>query len=69
MVQSLTVVSHGKRGGAQHDQQLARTMGDIIKVTETGTGHNHNYRIICEAHELTRGATLWKTTRYLEPTH
>ena len=68
MVQALTVTSHGKNGGGQHAQQLALTIGNLIQVIETQTAHDSKYHIIGEAHELTMGATLWKTTWYLEPT-
>lgn len=67
-VQALTVASHGKQGGGHHAQQLALTLGDLITVTETQTAHDANYYVIGEAHELTNGANLWKTTWYLEPT-
>ena len=66
-VVALTVVSHGKNGGGHHDQQLAQTLGDLIRVQETQAAHDKNYYIIGEAHELTAGATFWKTTWYLEP--
>lgn len=65
-VTALTVVSHGKNGGGQHDQQLERTLGHQIRVKETQVAHDKNYYIIGEAHELTQGATFWKTTWYLE---
>ena len=67
LVQTVTLASHGKQGGAQHDEQLARTLGDLITVKETQTGHEGQYHVIGEAHELSAGATLWKTTWYLEP--
>ena len=66
-VQTLTLASHGKQGGGPHSEQLARTMGNLITIKETQTGHEGNYHVIGEAHELTAGATLWKTTWYLEP--
>lgn len=66
-VSALTVQSHGKNGGGHHAQQLSLTLGDLITVQETQSGHNKNYHVIGEAHELTMGATLWKTTWYLEP--
>jgi len=66
-VSAVTVLSHGKNGGGQHTHQLARTLGDLITVKETQTGHDKNYYIIGEAHELTASATLWKTIWYLEP--
>jgi hypothetical protein len=65
-VQSLSVVSHAKLGGGQHAQQLARTLGDKITVTETQTGHTGAYFIVGEAHEITNAGTLWKSTWYLE---
>jgi hypothetical protein len=68
MVQAVTLASHGKNGGTQHANQLALTMGSRIRVKETQTAHDSNYYIIGEAHELTSGATHWKTTWYLEPT-
>jgi hypothetical protein len=42
-VATLTVRSHGKNGGDQHAQQLARTIGDRIKVIENQTGHAGEY--------------------------
>ncbi len=66
-VNSITVVSHGVKGGAHHANQLALTIGDRITVRETQTAHESNYTIIGEAHELTNGMTLMKTTWYLEP--
>lgn len=66
-VQALTVASHGKQGGGHHAQQLALTLGNLITVTETQTAHDSDYYVIGEAHELTNGANLWKTTWYLEP--
>lgn len=71
---SASFYSHGIRGSdvghpthTLHTQQLARTIGDLITVKEKQTGNSKNYIIIGEAHELTMGATLWKTTWYLEP--
>jgi hypothetical protein len=66
-VSAMTMLSHGKNGGGQHTHQLARTLGDLITVRETQAAHDKKYYIIGEAHELTMGATLWKTTWYLEP--
>lgn len=66
-VQALTTASHGTNGGGHHHQQLALTLGDLISVAETQTGHSSDYYVIGEAHELTSGASLWKTTWYLEP--
>lgn len=67
LTHSITVLSHGKQGGGHHTQQLALTLGSLIRVQETQTDHDANYYVIGEAHELTSGATLWKTTWYLEP--
>ncbi|MBE2271325.1 MAG: hypothetical protein IAE80_24035 [Anaerolinea sp.] len=66
-VSALTVVSHGKTGGGYHAQQLALTLGDTVQITESQTGHNRKYFIIGEAHKLTKGATYFETTWYLEP--
>jgi hypothetical protein len=66
-VSAITMLSHGKNGGGEHVHQLARTLGDLIAVQETQTSHNKQYFIVGEAHELTMGATLWKSTWYLEP--
>ena len=65
-VNAVTVVSHGKNGGGQHAHQLARTLGDLISIGETQTGHDREHYIVGEAHELTNGARFWKTTWYLE---
>ena len=67
MVQALTVASHGRKGGNHHAEQLALTLGDKINITETQTAHSAAYYVMGEAHELTNGANLWKTTWYLEP--
>ena len=68
MVQALTVLSHGKNGGLHQQQQLNLSIGSMITVKETQTGHDSTYYVIGEAHELTHGASLWKTSWYLEPT-
>jgi hypothetical protein len=68
-VLSLTVISHATDGGSHHTQQLARTMGDCIQITEVQTGHSAKHFIIGEAHELGMAGALWKTTWYLEPAH
>jgi hypothetical protein len=65
-VATLTVRSHGKNGGDQHAQQLARTIGDRIKVIENQTGHTGEYFIIGEEHRLSEQATMYETTWYLE---
>ena len=65
-VDALTVVGHGKNGGGHHAQQLDLTLGDLISIQETQTGHDREHYIIGEAHELSQGATFWKTTWYLE---
>ncbi len=65
-VAAVTVRSHGKNGGDQHAHQLARTIGDRIKVIESQTGHTGEYFIIGEEHRLSEQATLFETTWYLE---
>ncbi|MEO1166829.1 MAG: hypothetical protein AAFV98_23825, partial [Chloroflexota bacterium] len=65
-VQSVTLHSHGKRGGNLHDQQLARTIGDRIAINETQTGHSDEYFIIGEEHKLSEQGTLLATTWFLE---
>jgi hypothetical protein len=68
MVTQVTLASHGKNGGGNHAHQLARTLGDVITISETQTAHNNKrYVIIGEAHKLTEGATKYETTWYLEP--
>jgi hypothetical protein len=67
IVNAVTVKSHGKNGGTHHTQQLALTIGSLIRVKEFQTGHDAEYYVTGEAHELTMGTTLWKTTWYLEP--
>src|SRR5690606_26332769 len=51
-VQAISLHSQGKLGGNQHDQQLARTIGDRIKIIESQTGHTGEYFIIGEEHRL-----------------
>lgn len=68
VVSQVKIVGHGTLGGGQHALQLARTLGDVITISETQTGHtNRRYVIIGEAHRLTKGATLLETTWYVEP--
>jgi hypothetical protein len=68
MVSQVTIASHGKNGGGNHAHQLARTLGDVITISESQTAHsNKRYVIIGEAHKLTEGATKYETTWYLEP--
>ena len=65
-VRTLTLKSHGKLGGGQHDHQLNLMIGSLIRVQETQTGHDQTYWIIGEAHRLSDSATLLETTWYLE---
>jgi hypothetical protein len=65
-VQTVTVKSHGISGGGQHSHQLARTIGDRIKIIETQTGHTGEYFIIGERHKLSKSMTEYETTWYLE---
>ena len=65
-VNALTVASQGKNGGGHHAEQLDLTLGDLVSVQESQTGHDHKHYVIGEAHELTQGAAFWKTTWYLE---
>ncbi len=65
-VKSLTLLSHGAEGGGQHAQQLARTLGDLIRVKESQTAHDNTYFIIGEVHKLSNGGTRYETTWYLE---
>lgn len=66
-VRQLNLTSHGLDGGGHHAQQVARTLGDKIRVSETQTQHEDDYYIIGEQHRLSKGATLLETTWYLEP--
>jgi hypothetical protein len=66
IAQTITLCSHGKQGGGQHADQLNLTLGDLITVQETQTGHSADYFIIGEMHRLAQGATLFETTWYLE---
>jgi len=65
-VSQITLVSHGSKGGNQHTQQLARTLGERIRVQETQTAHDAQYYIIGEAHKLSDAGTRFETTWYLE---
>jgi hypothetical protein len=68
VISEVTLKSHGLDGGNLHTHQLARTIGDVITISETQTGHsNKRYVIIGESHRLTAGATLWETTWHVEP--
>ncbi len=66
-VSTLTLLSHGTKGGGQHQHQLALTLGDKLAVAEAQTGHQAEHYIIGEVHKLTSGAALYETTWYLEP--
>jgi hypothetical protein len=64
----VTLRSHAKNGGGTHDNQLSKTIGDVVALTETQTGlSNKRYVIVGEAHKLSDAATLLETTWYLEP--
>ena len=65
-VQTISLKSQAKRGGNQHSEQLARTIGDRIKIIESQTGHTGEYFIIGEEQRLSQQATLLETTWYLE---
>lgn len=65
-VRTLTLKSHGTQGGGQHANQLALTIGSLIRVQETQTGHDQTYYIIGEAHRLSESGALFETTWYLE---
>lgn len=65
-VSTITLVSHASEGGNQHAQQLARTLGERIRVKETQTAHDADYYIIGEAHKLSEAGTRYETTWYLE---
>lgn len=63
----MKLVSHGKNGGGHHANQLALSVGDMIRVKEEQTEHDGRYYIIGESHRLSHQATLLETTWYLEP--
>ena len=67
MISSMTLKSHGIQAGGHHTQQLARTLGDKVSISEDQTAHEGDYHIIGEQHRLSDGATLLETTWYLEP--
>jgi hypothetical protein len=67
-VKSITLRSHATKGTGHHAQQLARTIGEVVQLSETQTAHsNKRYVIIGEAHRLSDGGQLLETTWYLEP--
>lgn len=67
MVKSVSLSSHGEKGGNQHSQQLARSLGDRITVSEDQASHSSDYYIAGELHKLSAGASRFETTWYLEP--
>ena len=67
LAQMITLQSHAERGGARHADQLALTVGSLVRLRETQTDHEGAYFIIGEAHELARGGKHWTTSWYLEP--
>ena len=67
LAQSITLQSHAEHGGHQHAHQLALTIGSLLRLQETQTGHDGSCFIIGEAHELSGAGKRWKTTWYLEP--
>jgi hypothetical protein len=64
---TLSLSSAGQAGGGQHAQQLVRTIGDRITVSETQTAHSGDYFIIGERQRLSGAGSLLETTWYLEP--
>jgi hypothetical protein len=66
-VRSMTLLSHALDGGSQHGQQLARTMGDLVRVQEAQSGHDGQYFIIGEAHRINGRGEVFETTWHLEP--
>ena len=67
LAQTITLQSHAERGGGRHNDQLALTIGSLVRLQETQTDHDGTYFIIGEAQELARGGVHWTTTWYLEP--
>ena len=67
LAQRITLQSHAEEGGGRHAEQLALTIGSLIRLQETQTQHDATYFIIGEAHELSPGGKHWQTTWYLEP--
>ncbi len=67
LAQTITLQSHAESGGARHADQLGLTIGSLVRIEETQTGHEGTYFLIGEAHELARGGKHWRTTWYLEP--
>lgn len=65
-VQTVTLRSHGKNQDSIHNLQLARTIGDRIRVIENQAEHDEHYFIIGEAHRLGDAATNYETMGYLE---
>jgi hypothetical protein len=68
-VKHVTLRSHATEGGNSHPQQLALTIGSVVVISESQTGHDsQRYVIIGEAHRLSDAGQLYETTWYLEPT-
>jgi hypothetical protein len=68
-VKHMTLRSHATKGGNSHTQQLGLTIGSVVVISESQTGHNsQRYVIIGEAHRLADAGQLYETTWYLEPT-
>jgi hypothetical protein len=66
-VRSVKLYSHGVHGGWQHAHQLARTLGDVVRIQESQTGHDSNYHIIGEMQRLFNAGEILETTWQLEP--
>jgi hypothetical protein len=64
---TIKLASHGIQGGEQHAHQLARSVGDLIRIQEAQTAHDETYFIIGEEHRLSQGGTLFESTWYVEP--
>ena len=64
---SITLQSHAEYGGGRHEEQLALTIGSLVRLRETQTAHDGTYIIIGEAHALAGAGKHWTTTWYLEP--
>ncbi|MEM6528196.1 MAG: hypothetical protein AAF653_07855, partial [Chloroflexota bacterium] len=72
---SVTLQSHALYGGNQHARQLDVTIGDLVTIKETQTGHGgplddendgKMYYVIGESHEIE--GEMYATQWYLEPT-
>lgn len=66
-IHSVKLISDANLDGLHHQQQLERTIGDLISIKEAQTAHDEAYFIMGEQHRLVQRGEMLETTWFLEP--